>query len=97
MNSNHINSSLDKIRSIFEKASSRIDALQPGERLPATKMAEELGAEVGIDGPQLYTVIKFLLDGYPGVDVKRGAKGGIIKHQVPTPVTDVVPSSETSE
>lgn len=78
-NQDHIDNSLGKIRAIFEKASDRLEALKSGEKIPATSLAAELGAEIGMTGPQLYPVIKFLLDGYPGVDVKRGAHGGIIK------------------
>lgn len=82
MNSAHIEASLTKIRAIFERASQRIDDLKVGEKIPATKLAEELGKEIGMAGPQLYPVLCFLFKGYPGVEVKRGAHGGIIKMPV---------------
>jgi hypothetical protein len=78
-NQTHVDNSLVKIREIFERASSRIESLKSGEKIPATVLAEELAAEYNMTGPQLYPTIRFLLDGYPGVDVKRGAHGGIIK------------------
>lgn len=79
MNSKHVEDSLAKIRTIFEKASARIEDLKKDEKIPATKLAEDLGKEIGMTGPQLYPTLKFLLDGYPGVDIKKGAHGGIIK------------------
>lgn len=79
MNNEHIDNSLGKIRSIFEKASERLEGLKSGDKVPATALAAELGESIGMTGPQLYPLLKILLDGYPGVDVKRGAHGGIIK------------------
>lgn len=76
---NHINSSLAKIKIIFLKASEQIENLESGKKIPATVLASQLGKEIAMTGPQLYPIIKFMLDGYPGVDVKRGAKGGIVK------------------
>lgn len=78
-NAQHIESSLTKIRSLFEKASARIEALKPGEKVPATKLAEELAVEFDSTGPAIYPTLKFLLDGYPGVEIKKGAQGGILK------------------
>jgi hypothetical protein len=75
----HLENALAKIRPIFEKAMERIDALKPGEKIPATKLADDLAKEVGMTGPALYPTLKFLFEGYPGVDVKRGAHGGIVK------------------
>lgn len=75
----HIELSLDKVRAIYIKASDRIEALKPGEKVPATKLAEELAVELGTTGPALYPVLKYLLDNYPGVSIKKGAQGGIIK------------------
>ena len=78
-NVEHINKSLATIRTIFEKASARIEALKPGEKVTATGLAQELGKEVGIVGPAVYPTLKILFDGYPGVTVTRGAHGGITK------------------
>lgn len=94
MNNAHIDVSLAKIRAIFEQASARIEALQPGQKIPATTLAEELArGMVGPDGkpmtgPQLYPTLKFLIDGYPGVDVRKGAHGGIVKLPLAKPATD---------
>jgi hypothetical protein len=78
-NQQHIDDSLAKIRVIFEKASARIEALAPGEKIPATTLAAELATEIGLTGPGLYPTLKFLFDGYPGVEVRRGAHGGIVR------------------
>jgi len=83
-NVDHVESSLNKIRDLFVKASEKIEALQPGEKIPATALAEELGAEFGLTGPQTYPVLKFLFNSYPGIIVRRGAHGGLIKPG-PTP------------
>lgn len=85
MNTAHIDSSLAKIRAIFEKASTRIEALKVGEKVPATALADELAKEIGMTGPQLYPTLKFLFDGYPNVDVRKGAHGGIVKVAPPAP------------
>lgn len=79
MNNSHIDASLSKIRSIFEKASARIEALKVNEKITATGLAQELAEEVGMTGPALYPVLKFLFEDYPGVSVTRGAHGGIKK------------------
>lgn len=95
MNANeHIDASLTKIRTIFERASQRIEALQPGEKIPATELAKELAKEVGMTGPSLYPTLCFLFRGYPGVEVKRGAHGGIRR---PLSTDVVVASVETDE
>lgn len=82
MSDQHVENSLDKIRNIFKEASSRIDALKPGEKIPATVLAQDLAEKIGMTGPQLYPTLKFLFDGYPDVDIKRGAHGGIYKRAV---------------
>ena len=81
--SQHIEDSLAKIRTIYQKAYDRIEALKPGEKIPATQLAEEIAKEHGMTGPQLYPTLKFLFDGYPGVDIRKGAHGGIFKVEPP--------------
>lgn len=78
-NQQHIDQSLAKIKTFFQKASERIDSLKSGEKIPATVLAADLAKDVGMTGPQLYPTLLFLIKDYPGVDVKRGAHGGIIK------------------
>lgn len=88
----HIDNSLNKIRSIFEKTSARIEALKPKERVPATQLANELAIELGTEGggAALYQVLKYLFKDYPGVKITRGAKGGIEKLENPlTPLTNI--------
>lgn len=85
MNSSHVEASLARIRAIFEKASDRIEALAPGEKITATGLAADLAEEIGMKGPSLYPTLKFLYEGYPGVSVTRGAHGGIMKLPVSSP------------
>jgi len=82
MNKQHVEYAIAKLRPIFEKASARIEALKPGEKIPATTLANELAKEMGMTGPQLYPALKFLFDGYPGVQIKKGAHGGIVRPKV---------------
>lgn len=96
MNSQHVENSLDKIRSIFESASARIEKLAPGEKIPATQLAADLAKEVGMTGPQLYPTLLFLFKDYPGVDVKRGAHGGLVK-RLPATVTPAVPAADDTQ
>jgi hypothetical protein len=79
MSHQHVETSLDKIRAIFEEAAEIIDNLKPGERVPATKLAEQLADKHDMTGPQLYPTLLFLIKDYPGVEVKRGAHGGIYR------------------
>lgn len=80
------------IRPIFELAREQIDALKPGEKIPATSLAEKLAKPLGMTQAQLYPTLKFLFDGYPGVEIRKGAHGGIFKLPVPSntvsPVAD---------
>ena len=97
MNNTHIDNSLNKIRVLFEEASDRIDNLKPGEKVPATQLAEEIAKKHDMTGPQLYPVLLFLIRDYPGVEVKRGAHGGICKPALPVPApTTQVASDDTA-
>lgn len=88
MNTLHIESSLAKIRSIFEEASAAIEALKPGEKIPATVLAKTIAEKRGLPGAQLYPTLLFLFKDYPGVELKRGAHGGICK---------ILPETTTAE
>jgi hypothetical protein len=92
MNNKHIEDCLAKIRVIFEQASAQIEALKPGEKIPATALAESIAKQYGMTGPQLYPTLKFLFDKYPGVDIKKGAHGGIIKQAVATAPVAAAPA-----
>jgi hypothetical protein len=91
----HIDNILATIRPIFDKAAQRIDALKPGEKIPATTLANDLAKEIGMTGPTLYPTLKFLFNGYPGVKVLKGAHGGIVK--VTTNVSANVSASSNVE
>tara|TARA_B110000503_G_C6946592_1_gene329219 strand:- start:207 stop:533 length:327 start_codon:yes stop_codon:yes gene_type:complete len=104
MNESHVEASIAKIRAIFQKASARIEAEVIGNRqkIPATKLAEDLAKEFDTTGPALYPTIKFLLDGYPNVEIKRGAHGGISPLPLtastkPATATATVSSSDTAD
>jgi hypothetical protein len=91
----HIDEALAKVRSLFDKAATRIEALKPGEKIPATKLAEDLAHEQGQSGPQLYTTLLILFKGYPGVEIKKGAHGGICR--LPLVKENTNPVSNTTE
>lgn len=71
------------IRPIFEKAAVKIDALQPGETLPGTKLAEMISEDMETSGTALYHTLRFLFDNYPGMVFKKGSRGGM------TPIVEV--------
>lgn len=87
----HIESSVDEIRALFTKAATSIESIKPGEKIPATVLAETLAKEIGKTGPQVYPVLKYLFDNYPGVEIKRGAHGGIQRIKPPTVIAAVTP------
>jgi hypothetical protein len=83
----HLEDAVNQVRALFLKAATRIEELKPGEKVPATQLAADLAQERGMTGPQLYPTLKFLFDNYPGVEVKRGAHGGICR-PLPKPVEE---------
>lgn len=78
-NENEVARTLAAIRPLLEKASAQIEAIKPGEKIPATELASEIAKEIGMTGPQLYPTLKFLFDNYSGLDVRKGAHGGLYK------------------
>ena len=78
-NEDQVVRTLAKLRPLLEKASAQIEGIKPGEKLPATELADEIAQEIGMTGPQLYPTLKFLFDDYPGIDVRKGAHGGLYK------------------
>jgi hypothetical protein len=88
----HIEDSLQEVRALFMRAAIRIEAIKPGEKIPATTLAELLAKEQGMTGAQLYPICKLLVnDKYPGVVIRRGAHGGIVK--LPVVGTKIVEQS----
>lgn len=81
----HIEETLAKVREFYVEAATRIEALKDDERLPATKLAEEIAKQHGMTQPQLYPTLKFLFDGYPEAEITRGAHGGIKKVRAKAP------------
>lgn len=79
----HIEDTLNRFRGWFHSASERIDVLKPGEHIPATKLAEDVGITFGMTKAQFYPFVKEMLVDYPGVLVKAGSKGGIFKLTIP--------------
>jgi hypothetical protein len=86
----HIEEKLNEVRALFVKAATRIEALAPGEKIPATTLAEDLAHAIiqpdgkPMTGPQLYPTLKILFKDYPGVEIARGAHGGIKRLPVAT-------------
>lgn len=79
MNTQHIELKLSLIRRLFEELSTRIDALEPGERLPLTNYANSIARKYGLSGNQLLPIILMLTRDYPGTITKYGPKGGVVK------------------
>ena len=75
----HVEAGLGKIREMFDKAVARIEEIKPGEKIPATKLAQDIAAEYNMTGPELYPTLLHLFRGYPGVEIRRGAHGGIYR------------------
>lgn len=75
----HIDDTVSHIRNIFEKISARIEAIPAGNKILATELAESVAKDYGMTGAQIYPVFLYIIRGYPGIEQKRGAKGGIYK------------------
>lgn len=86
-----------KIRPIYDQARAQIDALKPGEKIPATTLAEKIAKPLGMTQAQLYPTLKFLLDGYPGVEIRKGAHGGIFKLPIPSTASDTSTTKEVTD
>ena len=84
MNNDHIETSLSKIRLIFQEASAIIDGISPGQKIPATTLAKTIAEKHGMTGSQIYPTLLFLIKDYPGVEIRRGAQGGIMRPVVTT-------------
>ena len=86
----HIEEALNEVRALFVKAATRIEALAPGEKVPATTLAEDLARVIiqpdgkPMTNPQIYPTLKFLFKDYPNVEIARGAHGGIKRLPVAT-------------
>lgn len=91
----HLEASLSEVKSLFLKAAAMIEAIKPGEKIPATKLASDLAKERGMTGPQLYPTLKIFIDNYPGVVVRRGAHGGIFRPLPNQPVNEPVDAAAT--
>jgi hypothetical protein len=94
MNTDHIDSSLAKIRTIFEEASDIIDAVKPGEKIPATLLAAQIADKHGMSGAQLYPTLLFLFKDYPGIVIKRGAHGGLMRPKAEEKKEEVAATAE---
>jgi hypothetical protein len=88
----HLEKALNEVRVLFLKAATRIEAIKPGEKIPATQLAEELAREQNETGPQVYPTLKILLNRYPGVKILRGAHGGIHR---PLPTAQTIDTVKT--
>ena len=76
----HLDDSISFVKAIFDEAVTLIEALKPGEKIPATKLAESLGKSRKLTTPQIYPTLLFLINkNYPGVWILKGAHGGIYR------------------
>lgn len=75
----HIEKTLDYVRTIYKEAAAIIAALKSGEKIPATQLAADIAKTHGMTGPQIYPTLLYVLKGFPGTVQKRGVKGGIWK------------------
>lgn len=91
----HVEQSINEVRSLYLKAATRIEAIKPGEKIPATQLAEDLAKEYGKTGPQIYPILLLLIKNYPGVVVRKGAHGGICR-ELPA-ATPVVKTSTADQ
>lgn len=91
----HLDQVVEDVRQLFLKAALRIEAIKPGEKIPATQLAEDLGKEYGKTGPQLYPILLLLIKNYPGVVVRKGAHGGICREIPTTPVVETSTADQT--
>jgi hypothetical protein len=65
------------IRPLMQDASDILEALKPGERMPATELAKRVAEKHGTTGAAIYPVLLFLFNGYPNFKKSRGARGGL--------------------
>lgn len=79
MSNKNVESALDLIRPIFEEAQATIDTMKIGDKVPATKLAQQIAEHHGQTGPQLYPTLKVFFDSHDELEVRRGAHGGLFK------------------
>lgn len=78
----HIDLAASRMRKIFQSVSNKIEermkVVAVGSKLcNVTALAVEIGKEFDCSGPEMYPFVKAILEGYPNIECKRGAKGGI--------------------
>jgi len=92
----HVEAALQKIRVIFQETAAKIEEIKPGEKIPATKLAEQIAENYNTTGASLYPVLKYLFDNYPGIEIRRGAAGGIYRPKIEAVVVDKSQSNKDS-
>jgi hypothetical protein len=81
---NHVELSLERIRVIFKAFANELDKLiaghGPEDRVRIVEWCERYCADksnnCNMAAAQLYPTLCYLLEGYPGIEVKRGRHGG---------------------
>lgn len=79
MSMQFVDSALALIRPLFDEAQAYIDTMKVGDKVPATKLAQQIAERHGMTGPQLYPTLKFFFDNHDELEVRRGAHGGLFK------------------
>ena len=79
INEDHISDILFTISDIFERVSEKVEQLHPGDKLTLTNLVDLFAHKYSLPKTRVYNLIKCLLDTYPGIEIRSGHNGGIIK------------------
>ena len=97
MTKQYVDNALALIRPLFDEVQSHLDTMKVGDKVPATKLAQQIAERHGMTGPQAYPTLKFFFDNCPELEVRRGAHGGLFKVALKdtVPAVDVVSTVDT--
>lgn len=76
----HLEKTIEQVKSILTDATKKISSLQSGERITQSEISQELGSNYMVNKIQMQALLGLLFtDAFPGVEYKMGPKGGIHK------------------
>jgi hypothetical protein len=75
----HHAKSLAEINNIFSKVVDKLENVPRGQTISATNLSKELGEPYGKTAQQLYPVLQFIFNNYPGFKMKKGPHGGLYR------------------
>lgn len=67
------------LKEILTEASVYIENMEANKTKPATKLAGEIGDKFSLSQQEAYSILVHFFKEYPGVEVRKGAHGGIRK------------------